>query len=59
MDKIVNLNRARKAQVKAQAAETAAANRIKFGRTRAQKEAASLEQARAARALDRTRREEP
>jgi hypothetical protein len=37
MAEIVNLNRARKAQARAEAAATAAANRVKHGRDAAQK----------------------
>lgn len=40
MGEIVNLNKVRKAKVKAEAEETARNNRVRFGRTKAEKEAA-------------------
>ena len=54
----INLNRARKAKARAESEATAAANRVKFGRTKAQKvhDAAAAEKL--ARALDQARRED-
>jgi hypothetical protein len=57
MAEIVNLNKARKAKLKDQAQTTAAENRVKHGRTKAEKAAAKAEAERAARALEQTRRE--
>jgi hypothetical protein len=48
----VNLNKARKARAKAQAQADAAANRAKFGRTKAEKAAERREAERAGRGLD-------
>jgi hypothetical protein len=45
MAEIVNLNRARKAKARADKDATAAENRIKFGRTKAEKAQAAAEQA--------------
>ncbi|WBO22966.1 DUF4169 family protein [Sphingomonas abietis] len=59
MAEIINLNRARKAKAKDEAAKTAEANRTKFGRTRAEREAEAAEQARRAALLDGAKREEP
>jgi hypothetical protein len=58
MAEIVNLNRARKARAKADAARQAEANRAKFGRTKAGKSAEAAEQARREALLDQTKREE-
>jgi hypothetical protein len=54
----INLNKARKARARGKAQAAAAANRAKFGRTKAQKakEAADAEKLR--RALEQARREE-
>lgn len=52
MGEIFNLNRARKSRAKADQKAEAVANRIAHGRTKAEKQAASLDQARAARLLD-------
>ena len=57
MAKIVNLNQARKTRARADAAAKAAENRVKFGRTKAEKAQARAEAEKAARALDQTRRE--
>ena len=54
----INLNRARKAQARALGQAQAAANRVKFGRTKAEKLAAKAEAERTARALDQTRRDD-
>ncbi len=58
MAEIVNLNRARKAKVRAGQQAQADANRQKFGRTKAEKEAEAARQALADRSLDGHRREE-
>lgn len=58
MGEVVNLRRARKAKVRADAAAVADANRIAYGRTAAEKAAARAEAARRERALDGARREE-
>lgn len=55
----VNLNKARKAKAQAQARAEAAENRVRFGRTKAEKTVSKLEAEKARRALDQTKREEP
>jgi len=57
MAEIVNLNRARKAKARGEAERTAAANRIAYGRTKAEKQAAKAEAERRARELDGMKRE--
>ncbi|WP_395943685.1 DUF4169 family protein [Brevundimonas sp.] len=52
MAEIINLNRARKGRAKAEDKARAAANRAAHGRTRAQKQSAETDRARAARLLD-------
>ena len=54
----INLNRARKAKARAEAEAHAAANRVKFGRTKAEKLNEKAEAARLGRTLDQTRRED-
>lgn len=54
----VNLNQARKAKAKAGAKVTAVENRVKFGRTKAEKNLADARRDKAARALDAARRED-
>jgi hypothetical protein len=49
---ILNLRKARKARQRAGKEAEAAENRIRFGRTRAEKDAARLEQARSLRSID-------
>jgi hypothetical protein len=56
---IVNLRKARKARDRAGREAEAAANRAKFGRSKDEREAESLEAARKARVLDAHRRDEP
>jgi hypothetical protein len=56
MDQPINLNRARKAKACADQATAAAANRVKFGRTKAEKLADKAEADRAKRKLDQSRR---
>jgi hypothetical protein len=58
MAEIINLNRARKARARADAAGKAEANRAKFGRTKAEKAAEAAEQARQDALLDGAKREE-
>lgn len=59
MGEIVNLNKARKVRDRAAAKRTAEANRLTFGRTRAEREAAQAERARDAARLDGHKRDEP
>jgi hypothetical protein len=54
----INLNRARKAKARAVDQARAAENRVKFGRTKAERMAAQAEAARLARALDDAKRED-
>jgi hypothetical protein len=54
---IVNLRRARKAKARTAKEREAEANRIAFGRTRAEKLATDAERVRAERAIDSHRRE--
>jgi hypothetical protein len=58
MGEIVNLNRARKDRVKAEARSTAAANRAAHGRTKAERSQADKARARAEKLLDGARRED-
>lgn len=58
MAELVNLNKARKARARAETRSTAAANRVVFGRTKAEKAQARQEQAQARRTLDGARRDE-
>ncbi len=58
MAEIVNLNQARKAKARTDAAKTAEANRAKFGRTKAERAAEAAEQARRAALLDGAKRED-
>ncbi|MES2337079.1 MAG: DUF4169 family protein [Pseudomonadota bacterium] len=57
MAEISNLNRARKARARAVRAIEADANRAKFGRTRAQRDADAADEARRAALLDGAHRE--
>ena len=52
MGEIVNLNKVRKARDKAAAKRTAEANRLTFGRTRAERDATKAERERASAMLD-------
>ncbi|THD81148.1 MAG: DUF4169 family protein [Phenylobacterium sp.] len=54
----INLNRARKARAAADAKRQAADNRVRFGRSKAEKQASKLDAEKAARALDQTKRED-
>ncbi|KQN25089.1 hypothetical protein ASE86_02155 [Sphingomonas sp. Leaf33] len=58
MAEIVNLNRFRKAKVRADAAAQADANRAKFGRSKAEKAADALEDKRRRDLLDGARRDD-
>ncbi len=57
MAEIINLRQARKAVKRKQGETMAAANRVKFGRTKAERLAQTNEQERAARLIDGARRE--
>ena len=57
MSEPINLNKARKAKARVSKEVDAAANRAKFGRTKAQKAADKREAERAALRLDQTKRE--
>lgn len=59
MAEIVNLRRARKARDRAVAARVAEANRAKFGRTRAERDADALDRARTERTVDGAKRDDP
>jgi hypothetical protein len=59
MADIINLRMARKAKTRAEADRTATANRAKFGRTKAEKQAAELESAALAKRLEGARLDEP
>jgi hypothetical protein len=54
----INLNKARKARARSEAEANAAANRVKFGRTKAEKLTAQSEAARLKQRLDAARRED-
>lgn len=54
----INLNQFRKAKAKADAKTTAAENRVKFGRTKAEKSLADARRDKAARELDASKRDE-
>jgi hypothetical protein len=54
---IISLSQARKAKEKTKAAKGAAGNRLKFGRTKAQKALDQLEQERKVRTLDFAKRD--
>lgn len=58
MTEPINLNKARKARAQAEARKTAAENRIRFGRTKAEKAVSRLEAEKARRLHDQTRRED-
>lgn len=58
MAEIVNLNRARKAKARVDAAKTAEANRAKFGRTKAERAAEAAELARRTALLDGAKRDD-
>jgi hypothetical protein len=54
---VVNLNKARKARAKSQARATADANALRFGRTRAERDAEEAQARKAATTLDAHRRD--
>jgi hypothetical protein len=54
----INFNKARKARAKVEGKSQAAENRIRFGRTKAEKTVSKLEAEKARRALDQARRED-
>jgi len=56
---LINLNKARKLKQRAEAEALAAANRVKFGRTKAEKLRDATAEAEAARRLDGLKRELP
>ena len=58
MPDVVNLNRVRKARAQAEAKATAAANRVKHGRTGAQKAAEALKSGQISKALEGHKRED-
>jgi hypothetical protein len=58
MADVINLNKARKAKAQADHAAQAAANRARFGRTRAEKDRDRIDRERAERTLDGAEREE-
>ncbi|RAK51257.1 DUF4169 family protein [Phenylobacterium deserti] len=58
MSEPVNLNKFRKAKARADAKSQAAENRVKFGRTKAEKAVSKLEAERARRTHDGARRED-
>jgi hypothetical protein len=57
VSEVVNLNRVRKAKRRAEATLQADANRIAFGRTKAEKQATAAEKAKSESALDGAKRE--
>ncbi|WP_295528609.1 DUF4169 family protein [Novosphingobium sp. Chol11] len=58
MAEIVNLRMARKAAARGKAEAAASQNRAKFGRSKAEKAGAALDNARAERRLDSAKRED-
>ena len=54
----INLNRARKARAAAASKTTAAENRVRFGRTKAEKDLARAQAEKLSRALDQSKRED-
>ncbi|HEY0915178.1 MAG TPA: DUF4169 family protein [Solimonas sp.] len=59
MADIINLNKARKRKARADAEQQAAENRVRFGRTREQKEQEAAAEEEARRRMDGLRREKP
>ena len=57
MAELINLNKRRKQKARAEAEVQAAANRVKFGRTKAQKQQDTAAEVEAARRMDGLRRE--
>ena len=58
MNEPVNLNKVRKTKARAEAKTQAAENRVRFGRTKAEKMVSKQEAERARRAHDQARRED-
>lgn len=58
MAEIISLNRARKAKARTEKATQANANRAKFGRTKAEKDATALVEAQRVRLLDGAKRDQ-
>lgn len=58
MNDVVNLNKARKARDKARKLDQAQENRVRFGRTKAEKDLAKAKTAQAERRLDEAKRED-
>ncbi|MCP1471543.1 hypothetical protein J3E64_003254 [Sphingobium sp. OAS761] len=58
MGDVINLRQARKARARAEKAEQAVSNRVRFGRTKAQRLAEAAEDKRTKDALERTFRED-
>jgi hypothetical protein len=58
MTEPINLNKARKARAKAEDKRQAAENRVRFGRTGAEKQVSKLEAEKARRALDQKKRDD-
>lgn len=58
MAEIINLRLARKARQRADKERTAAANRAKFGQTKAERQARALDEARLGARLDGAKRDE-
>ena len=59
MATIINLNKARKQKARADAEKTAAENRVRFGRTKSQKQQDAATEAEARHRLEQLRRERP
>lgn len=57
MSEPINFNKAKKARAKADAKSQAAQNRVRFGRTKAEKTVSKLEAEKARRTLDQARRD--
>lgn len=58
MTEPINLNKARKARAQAEAKKTAAENRVRFGRTKAEKTVSRREAEKARRLHDQAKRED-
>ena len=57
MAEIINLNKARKVKARVDKSARAEENRVRFGRTRAEKQADAAENAKVARLLDESKRD--
>ena len=58
MAEVINLRQARKAKARAEKEKTAEANRLAFGRSKAEKQGAKFEKERSDKALDAHKRDE-